>query len=99
MPSNFDFKSSSYNNCGWYFYCKDSTLWSGPPYNYEGKKTNIPRVKNEIIVILNMNKRTLKFIVDNEDKGDSYTDIPLEKPIFPSVLLYHTNDSVEIIEC
>ena len=46
-----------------------------------------------------MNKRTLKFIVDNEDKGDSYTDIPLEKPIFPSVLLYHTNDSVEIIEC
>ena len=38
VPSSFDFKSSSYNNCGWYFYCKDSTLWSGPPYNYEGKK-------------------------------------------------------------
>jgi hypothetical protein len=43
-----------------------------------------------------MKKRTLKFIIENEDKGDSYTDIPLDKPIATSVLLYHTNDSVEM---
>ena len=47
---------------------------------------------------MNMNKRTLKFILDNEDKGDSYIDIPLDKPISPSVLLNNENDSVEIIE-
>ena len=47
---------------------------------------------------MNMKKRTLKFIINNEDKGDAYTDIPLDKPISPSILLYHTNDSVEIIE-
>ena len=23
--------------CGWYFYCFNSTLWSGPPHNYGGK--------------------------------------------------------------
>ena len=45
-----------------------------------------------------MKKRTLKFIINNEDKGDSYTDIPIDKPIFPAVILYKTNDSVEILE-
>ena len=44
-----------------------------------------------------MKKRSLKFIIDGEDK-DCYRDIPLEKPIFPSVLLYNKDDSVEIIE-
>ena len=44
-----------------------------------------------------MKKGTLKFIIDKEDKGDSYTNIPLDKPLFPSVLLYHLNDSLEII--
>ena len=46
-----------------------------------------------------MKKRTLKFIINNEDKGDSYTDIPIDKPIFPAVLLYNRNDSIEIAEC
>ena len=47
---------------------------------------------------MNMKKRSLKFIINNEDKGDSYIDIPIDKPIFPAVILYHTNDSVEISE-
>jgi len=46
-----------------------------------------------------MEKRTLKFIINNEDKGDSYTNIPIDKPLFPAVCLTHINDSVEIIEC
>ena len=98
-PIDFDFNSSAWNTCGWYFYCYDSCLYSGPPYNYSGKGTNLNKVKDEIIVVMNMNKRTLKFIIDNEDKGDSYTNIPIDKPIFPAVLLLTLNDSVEIMEC
>ena len=45
-----------------------------------------------------MKQRTLKFIINNEDKGDSYINIPIDKPIFPAVLLYNKNDSVEITE-
>ena len=45
---------------------------------------------------MNMKKRTLKFIINNEDKGDSYTDIPIDKPIFPAICLCDQNDSVEI---
>ena len=100
-PINFDINSSSYSNCGWYLYCNtfysNPVLYSGPPHNYNAKGTNLKKVKDEIIVIMNMNKRTLKFIIDNEDKGDSYTDIPIDKPLFPAIFLYHKDDSIEII--
>ena len=48
---------------------------------------------------MNMKERTLKFIIDNEDNGESYKDIPLDKPLTPAVFLYNINDSVEIIRC
>ena len=98
-PIDFDINSSNHNNCGWYFYCNDSTLYSGPPHNYRGKGTNISKVNDEIIIVMDMNKRTLKFIINNEDKGESYSDIPIDKPLFPSVCLSNINDSVEILEC
>jgi hypothetical protein len=94
-PSDFNIHSS-YSTYGWYFYLRDSSLRSGPPHNYEFHKTNLKKARNEIIVIMNMKKRTLKFIVDNEDKGDSFTDIPIDKPLSPAVLLYNNDDSIEI---
>ena len=72
-PIDFDINSSSWNTCGWYFYCYNSTLYSGPPFNYNNKNTTLSKVNGEIIVVMNMKKRTLKFIINNEDKGDSYT--------------------------
>ena len=99
--NDFDFNRASYdtnNNFGWYYYCYNGTLWSGPPHNYQNKGTNLKSGKNEVIFVMNMKKRSLKFIIEGEDKGDSYINIPLEKPIFPSVLLYSKDDSVEIID-
>ena len=52
---------------------------------------------NEIIVVLNFKKRSLKFIINNEDKGDSYTNIPIDKQLFPAIFLGNAKDSVEII--
>ena len=99
-PIDFDINKSNFDTCGWYFYCYgDSFLYSGPPFNYGGKKTNLSKVNDEIIVVMNMKKRTLKFIINNEDKGDSYTNIPIDKPLFPAVFLVYQNDSVEISEC
>ena len=98
-PIDFDINSSSYDTCGWYLFCNNSTLYSGPPFNYSDKKTNLSKVNDEVIVVMNMKKRTLKFIINNEDKGDSYTDIPIDKPISPAVFLYYQNDKVEISEC
>ena len=98
---DFDMNSASYEsnkNYGWYYYCCNGTLYSGPPHNYKRKDASLKSKKNEIKVIMNMKNRTLKFIIDNEDKGNIYTDIPLDKPISPSVLLGNTNDSVEITD-
>ena len=94
---DFDINKSKYTNCGWHYYCESSSLFSSAPYNYNNKSTNLKKVKNEITVVMDMNKRSLKFIIDNEDKGESYKDIPIDKPIFPSIFLWDTNDSVEII--
>ena len=46
-----------------------------------------------------MKKRTLRFIINSEDKGDTYTNIPIDKSIFPVICFYKPNDSVEITEC
>ena len=101
-PIDFDIHSSLYT-CGWYLYChtnySNPVLYSGPPHNYSAKNTNLKKVNNEIIIIINMNKRTLKFIIDNEDKGDSYIDIPIDKPLFPAVFLGYRYDTLEINEC
>ena len=96
-PSDFDINSSIYN-CGWYFYCYDLCLYSGPPFKYSGSGTNLAKVDNEIILVMNMKKRSLKFIINGEDKGDSYINIPMDKSLYPAVILYHTNDSVEITD-
>ena len=85
-------------HCGWYLECSISSLCSGPPHNYRDYKGfNLGSIKDEVIIIMNMEKRTLKFIIDNEDKGDQYTDIPIDKPLFPTVLLVDKDDSIEII--
>ena len=102
-PIDFDINSSSYDTCGWYLhlhnYYDNPPLYSGPPYKYSNKSTNLNKVKDEIIIVMNMKKRTLKFIIDNKDKGESYSDIPIDKPISPAVLLSDKDDSVEIVKC
>ena len=94
-----DFNTNEdYRYCGWYLYCWNSTLNSGPPFNYHSKETNLKKVENEVIINMNMKTRTLKFIIDNEDKGESYSNIPFDKPLYPAVFLYYTNDSIQFIK-
>ena len=89
----------SLNNInGWYFYCYNSSLYSGKPHNYKDKKTDANKVINYIFIIFDMNKGNLDFILDN-NKIEGYTDIPIDKPLYPSILLYDKNDRIEINEC
>ena len=98
-PIDFDINSTcQFNSCGWFLNCYNSALNSGPPFNYRNFKTNLSKVNDEIIVVMNMKKRTIKFIINNEDKGDSYNNIPVDKPLFPAICLHYKDDSVEINE-
>ena len=100
-PNDFDINLSDYNNCGYYYYFYNSTLYSGPPYSYYGENSFLSKLKdnidNEVVIIANLKNRTLKFIINGEDKGDSYKDIPDDKPLSPAVILFNQNDSIEII--
>ena len=97
-PIDFDINISNPKNCGWYFDLRNC-LYSGPPHNRRGETANLSKVNNEIIVVMDMDKGTLKFIINNEDKVASYDNIPLNKILSPVVFLFDPNDSVEIISC
>ena len=87
----------SLNNInGWYFYCFNSTLYSGKPHNYKNKQTNLDKIDKDIIISFDMNKATLSFISKN--KKESYYNIPLDKPLYPSILLHDEYDTIEINE-
>ena len=47
---------------------------------------------------MDMNEGRLKFIIDNKDKGDAFTNIPTNIPLFPAVFISSVGDKVEIIE-
>jgi len=91
--TNFPDDSDDYCQYGWHFNCYDSKLYSKFD---KGKQTNLSEVKDEIIIVFDSKNGTLKFIINNEDKGNSYTNIPLEEPLTPIVFLYDENDSVMI---
>lgn len=96
-PSDFNI-NSSYTNCGWYYYCFNSTLNSRPPFKYHKKSTNLKLDNNELTVIMNMKEKELKF-VDNQNNIAVYQDIPIDKPLYLAIFMYFTNDSIQIIKC
>ena len=100
-PTDFDINLSDYTNSGYYFYFYNSTLYSSPPYSYYGENSLLNKMDNfdEIIIIANLYRRSLKFIINGEDKGDSYKDLPDDKLLSPSIILFNQYDSVEISPC
>ena len=55
------------DTCGWHFYCENSLLYSGPPFYYFDKESGLNNVDDEITVIMNMKKKSLKFLINDED--------------------------------
>ena len=97
-PSDFDINYSSYQDCGWYLCCCCDGLFSGAPHNYKNKKTSINFIyDDDIIMIMDTQKGILKCIIGDNDEELLYTNIPLDKPLFPAVFLRDKNDSIEII--
>lgn len=90
----------NYSKCGWYFYCYNSTLRSGPPFNFNGKSySNTGLLKNgDIIDIeLNMEKQTIKYFINGNDYDIAYDGILIDKPLNLSIILHYVNDGIELI--
>ena len=54
-------------------------------------------IKKEIKIMINMKNKTLTFRIDDNEKEAVYNDISIENPLFPTILLYDKNDSVQFI--
>ena len=105
-PSDIDLNNCrSYDQCGWYFYCYGSKLWSGPPHNYKDKEYGPRKIYGEYVhiggivdLVMDTAKGDLSFIVDGVNLGVAYEEIPLDKPLVPCVLLLFEGDSVELVD-
>lgn len=93
------------NNAGYYLFIKNSKLFSGSPFNYKNKKTNLKIINDEIVIIMDIKEKSLKFLIDKESdniyedsKNIYYKDIQTDNPFFPTLLLYDENDSVVFLE-
>ena len=92
----------NFGKCGWYFYCYDSTLHSGPPHNYSYKAYGPRKGSGQYVctdsvgVMMDTTNGELSFVVDGVNLGVAYDVIPLDKPLVPSVLLRNVGDSVEL---
>ena len=97
-------KDDNYYKCGWYFDCYYSTLWSGPPHNYEWKEYGPRKGGGEYVhtgdsvgVVMDTAKGELSFALNGVNLGVVYEGIPLDKPLVPCVVLGYKGDSVELV--
>ena len=84
-------------NYGWYFCFNNSTLFSDSPQNYRGSPINYNYTQDEIKININMQNGTYNLLRDNECKITLYNNIPMNKPISLSFLLFDEDDSIEIL--
>ena len=90
--------NENYRHCGWYLYVWNQRLYSQNQDNIANKYFNADVPKNEVKIVVNMKERTLKFIIDGKDNGIAFKDIPLDKPLYPAIFMYYTNDSLQFIK-
>ena len=88
---------SNSDNCGYYIYYNNSALYADFPYNYRNKKTNL-KIGEDILIVIDMKQKMLKLKkINDENEEICYKDIPINKPLYPTIFLYNGNDSLESI--
>lgn len=105
-PMDLDLNAVAPNchHCGWYFYCYESTLFSGPPqrfrshsYRHGDEKKKLSQ-DDVVGVVMDTEKGSLAFSVNGQDYGTAFEGIPLDKPLVPTAVLFFEYDSVELVK-
>lgn len=89
---------------GWHLRCHDFSLYSAPPHKYLDKKYGPRRKGGEylkkgeaITISFDAVRGNLSFGIKEENFGNAYEGIPLDKPLVPSSLLFHKDDSIKLL--
>lgn len=97
----------NFERSGWYLYCYDSNLSSGPPHRlcrkpYGPRKQVGTYVKEGDSVGVVFDTRssvsgTLSFVLGGVNRGIAAEGIPLDVPLVPAAILFISEDSVQFI--
>lgn len=97
----------NFEKSGWYFYCFDSNISSGPPHRlcrrpYGTRKQVGTYVKEGDVVGIVFDTRsgvygTLSFVLNGINRGVAVEGIPLDVPLVPAAILLLSNDSILFI--
>ena len=104
VPFDIDQNADNGKKCGWYFYCYNSKLRSGPPHNYKDKvygprkekDGNSVSVNDTVSMIIDTRVGALSFAVNGVNYGIAYGGIPLDKPLVPCAILTIKGDTIEL---
>ena len=95
--ANRDFDNKSPISCGSFICLCYGKLFSGSPNDFkeeELKENSNNFISDEIILIM---KRNSLSIYTNSKMFELYSNIPLEKSLYPAIILKDKNDSLEIL--
>lgn len=88
---------------GWFIYCFDLGLWSGPPHNYRGRRYSENKKSGEYIhegdrvgIIFDTVQGDLSFVINGLNYTVAYEGIPLDRPLVPCVLFSIVGSSMEL---
>lgn len=94
----------NFEKCGWYYYCFDSNISSGPPHRlcrrpYGPRKQVGTYVKEGDVVGIVFDTSsgvygTLSFVLGGVNRGVAVEGIPLDVPLVPAAILLLSNDSI-----
>lgn len=91
-------KAYNHKSCGWY-YTGWSTLYSGPPNNYNnetfGEKMDIHE-GTEITLEMDMAEGSLSYYIDSKWIGVAYRNIPTKIPLVPAVVFGSTYYTIKL---
>ena len=97
--NDFEANESPYYNNGWYICLCCGKLFSGfNQNNMEDKAFDDIVYRDEIILFMDMKKKTLKILLDSLEEKELYSEINTDKPLYPAVILKNQLDNVEIID-
>ena len=100
-PADIDVESrKNYSQYGWYLYCYDSALYSGPPHKCDRKSYGQDKSIHSgdvVSVLMDTAKGELSFSVNRVYLGVACSGIPLDKPLVPVCILDEKDDTVEIL--
>ena len=101
-PYDVDPNTANQKMCGWYVYCFNQTLWSGPPFGYRSRRfdgTTGGSFQGEVRLLFNSTRRPATLSVKMKNSPTfyvAYKNIPMDKPLVPAVVIEYVDTTVSI---